>query len=549
MIHILGLLLLLAVPSEDYFDRITVASDGRITHFQQMPISVYVERVQPPQSDYEATVSEAIRRWEEASQGLLRFERASDDQTADIRISWSQRPPRFQPPSRVAEATLVRTDDEAFHVDIQVNLRQWPTLKVWGVAAVRKAMVHELGHATGLWGHSPNRADVLYHASDSEYPTQRDINTLRRLYGTPIGTACHELALASTQAQLSESPNDAELHYLRGTILMDQGNYQEAAAALQLALEKDSSAAAYATRLGMLFEEQGRTAEAIQQYERSVKTRPTASLYGMLGTLHLFLASFERAADCYQQAIRMDRRSGALRNNLLAVYHRWGTHLLRENQYEKASQVLDKALGLYEFSPILNYDRGVAHEGIGEYQSAIARYEQALSLDSELSAARVGLASAWNNLGTQHTNAREWVQALQCYNTALEWDANCWEANRNLDMVHLQQAWQEHASGNLKAAIARYEHVLERHPESADAHHNLGLVYLTQERYPEALASLQKALALAPDSAEVRANLRYVRRQQWMVYLRGVFLPIVVLLVLSYAAMKWTYRRVERLRK
>jgi hypothetical protein len=51
---------------------------------------------------------------------------------------------------------------------------------------VSAVMLHELGHALGLWGHSPNPADIMAPAlSDTRDLTQRDINTIRRLYGIP----------------------------------------------------------------------------------------------------------------------------------------------------------------------------------------------------------------------------------------------------------------------------------------------------------------------------------------------------------------------------
>jgi predicted Zn-dependent protease len=51
------------------------------------------------------------------------------------------------------------------------------------VAAAR----HELGHALGIWGHSPLQTDALYFSQVRNPPTisSSDVNTLKRVYQQP----------------------------------------------------------------------------------------------------------------------------------------------------------------------------------------------------------------------------------------------------------------------------------------------------------------------------------------------------------------------------
>ena len=52
---------------------------------------------------------------------------------------------------------------------------------------IKAAARHELGHALGIWGHSPLETDTLYFSQVRNPPpiSSRDLNTLKRIYEQP----------------------------------------------------------------------------------------------------------------------------------------------------------------------------------------------------------------------------------------------------------------------------------------------------------------------------------------------------------------------------
>ena len=50
-------------------------------------------------------------------------------------------------------------------------------------AALDALVAHEVGHAVGIGGHSPQATDVMYTRPTVRTPTDRDRNTLRNVLG------------------------------------------------------------------------------------------------------------------------------------------------------------------------------------------------------------------------------------------------------------------------------------------------------------------------------------------------------------------------------
>ncbi len=187
----------------DYFSEIKLTPVGYLV-WSEFPIKIYVERptdsaaspssVQRFQNWVEA-VLQAVQEWEV----YLPLEVVAQPADADISILRS-RPPlqasfdretgKFnRPRARAAETRYefylqpaVDAPEQLLSHRFSIQLSPDQTVE-YTLATAR----HELGHALGLWGHSPLETDIMYFSQVRNPPqiSVRDINTLKRIYEQP----------------------------------------------------------------------------------------------------------------------------------------------------------------------------------------------------------------------------------------------------------------------------------------------------------------------------------------------------------------------------
>ncbi len=174
------------------------------------------------------------------------------------------------------------------------------------------------------------------------------------------------------------------------------------------------------------------------------------------------------------------------------IWYTLGPLYLAQGEYEKAIAAFQQAIVLNPKNANFYNGLGVVYNDLGLTDEAIAAYQQAIALDPKHSISHNGLGNVYAGLGRAD-------DAIRVYQQAIDLDPNLSWLHNGLGNVYLQL-------GRIDDAFAALQYAVKLDPKRGESYLNLALVNMKQKRQDRALTNLQKGLALVPQECQRVAN-------------------------------------------
>jgi tetratricopeptide (TPR) repeat protein len=514
-VFVLSILIFLAIAAhasstDDYFNHITTFSDGKITRFTQMPIRVHIAPVPMGIEGVETYLESfryAMREWEAAADGRIQFQEVEAIDNADIRVQWQRSGLTQITDTALGKTELTRFSETDFEVGMVLALRERGSAALLPPEKMRTVCLHELGHAIGLWGHSPDSASVLFFAATAQRPTDRDRATLLKVYAAPLHAPQHEAAIAVLKTQIEANPKHLRSHYLLGAVNFDKGKVDAAIANFKacLALAPDFQQAN--EKLLLAYQKSGRREEALVHLQKMLNRDASPEGYNTAGVMYYQSQKIDEAIAAFKSALQINPRYQPAKDNLHQLYREQGVAALAAETYPAAMSFFSEALQLNPTDSTLYNLTGEVYARSGDYQNAIVEYKKGLQFNPGDTDARQNLARSYNNLGVQLTQSERWEEAIGAYQQARQLMPDLASVKTNLTDLYWKRANTLREQGNLDLAIEAYRELLEFDSSAIDAHSLLGDLYFQKRNYPQAIREFNEAFNADPENTQARKNL------------------------------------------
>jgi tetratricopeptide (TPR) repeat protein len=331
-----------------------------------------------------------------------------------------------------------------------------------------------------------------------------DSRTLLHECEAYLALANYDNAIASCAAALAGNgnwgPTAPALAWLnQGIAEFEQGDYIEAIAALDRAVDLDPLLTLAWAYQGRVLATDERHTEALISYTQAVALKPDSAraLVGQCAAFNKTRQYAEAGAACEAALQASDGDWWEL--GPAEGWRQYAQALAGQGLYEEALAASSRAVGIRPDYAAAWSDRGVVLWYLGRYAEAIAATQQALQLDDTN-------PRPWANLGSILRTLGQYGDALAAYENALLLDPNnptIW-ANRSVVLWYLTRYEESLLSANRAVNLD---------PRLVAGWYNRGTALVSLQRYPEAGEAFNQAFLLDPQNPDVLTGLGFVLSQ------------------------------------
>ncbi len=261
--------------------------------------------------------------------------------------------------------------------------------------------------------------------------------------------------------------------------------------ACERALNLDSKLAAARVCKGTVDNGTGQYDQAIAEFQRALDSEPTSDdAYRGLAEAYEHLGKLAEAEKTYHRAI-------ALRPQYWPGYNWLGVFYYHQARYPEAAQMFTQVLALAPDNVRGHYNLGATYVEEGRYAEATVVLERSLAMGPT--------AAAYSNLGVAYFRLRRFAEAGRAFEQAVKLNEGKYLLWWNLaEGYYWTPGKRLQATSAYRQTISLAKDMLRVNPKDASVLGILALCHAMRGERGPALRYLQRGLQLAPDDPEMR---------------------------------------------
>ena len=269
--------------------------------------------------------------------------------------------------------------------------------------------------------------------------------------------------------------------------------------------------------IGVVLTKRGRYDAAIEQFRQALAVRDENGVRMNLALTYYLKGERETADRMFEQVVALDEGYGELFEFMSTVgdaqeYYDIGVSYLRQSRLDQALEQFDLALGSDpKFAEAIGA-QGVIACHRGQYDKALALFQQASELVPTQLGFQMNIALAYHLRG-EHQKAEVLYQQVTAQDAAYEGLFDFLSATESATESYRLAVGYLH-QGELDKALERLDDALRADPTMADALNSKGVILTRLADYSAAYEAFEQAENLMPGNPGVHLNMAIVRYLQ-----------------------------------